>query len=492
MRECRRLTFCLLSLAAWQSLLAADYVVTPDPVTRTVTVELKLEGEAKGSEFRMPAWAPGDYQLFNYGKVVTELKFLDGDEEVPFKRTSDPNVWVADKPADSVVYVVKESRGNFTDNLWFGDNEMFISGPGVFGWVTGHVSGEHSVTVKTWISGQSLYAPLRVEPMGDETYRATAKSYDVLLDSPLLVSDRARVATFLVGKKQHRFIGFGRNVPADLSSFVQISSKAVEESLKLFGSLPYDDYTFFGHFGGFPAGLEHASSTRIGLWSSNASQASGLIFHEFLHAYNVKVIRPKNLGPFDYSAPAVTGTLWWLEGVTDYYASLLEMRGGLMTKEQLLADMANSNNGLLRSPGRLRVTLDQSSRRVWEVTGSGGFGGVSYYAKGRVVGFLLDLAIRRESSNKHSLDDVIRTLYAECLNKEGYAEGRIRELVEQFGGKASADLYDLCVMSTDELPFGNVLRMAGFSWDGRQIRELESASDAERAVAQKYPLPVGF
>jgi len=41
--------------------------------------------------------------------------------------------------------------------------------------------------------------------------------------------------------------------------------------------------------------------------------------HEFFHAWNVKRIRPRPLGPFDYSQMVRTPSLWISEGLTSYY-----------------------------------------------------------------------------------------------------------------------------------------------------------------------------
>ena len=44
-----------------------------------------------------------------------------------------------------------------------------------------------------------------------------------------------------------------------------------------------------------------------------------LVSHEFFHAWNVKRLRPVELGPFDYERENRTRMLWAAEGLTDYY-----------------------------------------------------------------------------------------------------------------------------------------------------------------------------
>lgn len=242
----------------------------------------------------------------------------------------------------------------------------------------------------------------------------------------------------------------------------------------MFGSLPYQEYVFFCDFNGGYGGLEHLSSTRLGIYSKNASQAAGLIAHEYFHAFNVKTIREQPLGPFDYSKPANVSTLWWLEGVTDYYADVMRLRAGLIDEEDFLNDVGGSYAALLRNQARLKVTAAESSEKVWTVRGSQGWGGLSYYHKGKLIGVCLDLAIRLETKGARSLDDVIKALYEETKDrKPGYAPNRIRELCIQFGGEKLGPIYDRCVSTTQELPMDDLLSQAGFVREDRNVHRMD-------------------
>ena len=46
-----------------------------------------------------------------------------------------------------------------------------------------------------------------------------------------------------------------------------------------------------------------------------------LVAHEFFHAWNVKRLRPVELGPFDYENEVYTTSLWVAEGVTSTTAT---------------------------------------------------------------------------------------------------------------------------------------------------------------------------
>src|SRR5262249_37472816 len=136
----------------------------------------------------------------------------------------------------------------------------------------------------------------------------------------------------------------------------------------------------------------------------------GLVCHEYFHAFNVKRLRPVELGPFDYEQGPRTSGLWVSEGLTSYYGALLLCRGGLADREAHLRQLGGVIDQLQNNPGRLEQTLEQSSLEVWTSSYSGVGGGgktVSYYVKGPVVGFLLDAHVRRATGGAKSLDDVM-------------------------------------------------------------------------------------
>lgn len=443
-----RAALCLTLTCFAAASFGADYVFTPGAETGQVRITLGKRLTAK--EFRMPAWLPGDYQVFDYGKVIQDVAFtLKGEPVEAEHAETEPNLWRIPKGADSVVYNVRPSRGNFSPNLQIRGELVFINGGGVFGYFEGFKDEPHrlKLAVPLGVKGYSA-----LPGQGDEY---TAPDYDVLIDSPIVMGpgSTVRVAEKVVQGKPHRVLVYGDNERADVDGLLKVGCQAAEQAFQMFGELPYDRYTFFFDMGGPGGGLEHLNSTRIGLGrNSSAEGAVGIIFHEYFHAFNVKRIRAKPLGPFDYTKPAVTGTLWWLEGVTDYYADVLAARAGL--SEPLDALNSVYRAAMAASRGNyLKVSADEASKRVWETRGSFGFGGASYYSRGHALGFYLDMAIRAQTGNQKSLDDVIVRLYRECKNGPGYAEDRIRQLTIAVGGEGLGPIYDKAVKEATALDF---------------------------------------
>lgn len=454
-------------------------------------VRIELPAKETGRQFHMPAWRPGDYFQFDYGQTVRNIRLLDGDEEVEVIATRNPNVFRGAEPFTAVEYEASPSRANFTDNLIVGRDLIFVSGGAVLGWIDDRQNQPVELSAEAPATGLTA-----VMGFNDPTKKPNfAPNLESLGDLPLVLAKSIQISPFEVGGVKHQFVAFGNLGGYSPEQFVQNGRLAAESALKMFGSLPYKSYTYYAHIGGFPAGLEGAESCRIGLWNARASDAAGLMFHEYMHAFNVKHIRPEPLRPVDLANPPSVSTLWWLEGGTDYLADVLRFRAGLLTKDQLLAEMESAYQSMSRrGGGGYRTTsLTESSLKVWQTRGSQGFGGVSYYTKGKVVSFMLDLAIRRESSGLKSLDDVFRTLYAETgPAKPGYKESRIRELCVEYGGSRLGPLYDILVETADPLPWIEILNRAGFSDKDGKIVTFDQAEPMAKTIASEYPQPVGF
>jgi predicted metalloprotease with PDZ domain len=201
-------------------------------------------------------------------------------------------------------------------------------------------------------------------------------------------------------------------------------------------------------------------------WSS-----LGLLAHEYFHLFNVKRLRPVELGPFDFEKAPTTGSLWIAEGVTSYYSGLLMTRSGLQTREEYLASLSSLIGRLQNAPGRLLQSLEQSSLDVWNNSNSGvnpNASTVSYYNKGNVLGLLLDARIRRMTDGRASFDDVMRLAYQRYAGARGYTADEFRRTAEEVAGGDLSEWFRKAVSSTDELDYRDLL-----DWHGLQFTASE-------------------
>ena len=123
----------------------------------------------------MPAWAPGDYEIFNYGKSVESIEFRRGGAVVASSASDkDPNLWRIPGGADEAVYTVKPSRGNFSPNLRVSATQAFASGPGVFGWFEGDQANKQQLDVDLLPAGAKAYSTLDPVTPGQQGKAAQA------------------------------------------------------------------------------------------------------------------------------------------------------------------------------------------------------------------------------------------------------------------------------------------------------------------------------
>ena len=187
------------------------------------------------------------------------------------------------------------------------------------------------------------------------------------------------------------------------------------------------------------------------------------IAHEYFHHFNVKRIRPFELGPFNYDEGNRTSQLWISEGLTVYYEYIITRMAGITSEDDLIASFAKHINHVENNAGRQKQSLVQSSYNTWE-DGPFGIDGetISYYQKGPLVGLILDLSIRKATQNRKSLDDVMRYLYNHYyleLNR-GFTDAEFQQVCEQIAGSLLTDVFEY-VHTTKQLEYNTYLKYGG-------------------------------
>jgi predicted metalloprotease with PDZ domain len=230
-----------------------------------------------------------------------------------------------------------------------------------------------------------------------------AADFDTLVDSPILAGSPA-VHAFDVDGIPHALVNIGDDRLWDGARAAADVEKIVRATRDLWGRLPYPRYLFLNVIAEAGGGLEHRDSTLImsSRWTMRTPRRYqgwlGLVAHEFFHAWNVKRLRPAALGPFDYEREVYTTDLWIAEGLTSYYDDLLVLRAGLSTRDEYLAALSNQIQALQTTPGRLVQPVAGASYDAWirhyRPDENSPNVAVSYYTKGAVVGFLLDMRVR--------------------------------------------------------------------------------------------------
>jgi len=446
------------------------------PSTHLLEVEMRVKWDKMPdkTELKMPVWTPGSYLVREYSRHVQDFTVKDAAGAGLGWRKINKNTWQVDTKG------VRELVASYRVY----SNELTVR--------TNELNDEHAFwnnsALLLFIKGQlQVASTVRVTPFGDwkvatglpavagQTNTFRAENYDVLYDSPFEVSDFTEIK-FTVQGKPHRYVitGEGNYDPARLAAD---TAKIIEESYKIFGELPYDDYTFILNLRG-GGGLEHSNSTalqtnRFGFKpDSRYKSFLNLVAHEFFHLWNVKRIRPDALGPFDYENENYTKLLWVAEGATAYYEAVLLRRAGLITDKELLNTKAVQIKQLQERPGRFETSLEEASFDAWikyyRQDENAVNNQISYYDKGEIVAMMLDITIRTASGGAKSMDDVFRHLYAEYFKKnKNFTPEDFQKAAEMMAGKSLDDFFAKYVRGEAEIDYNGIVNGIGLQFTAK-------------------------
>lgn len=447
-------------------------ITMPEPANHLFHVELDCKG-LKGDtiDFKMPQWMPGYYQIMEYSKEVQNFsaKSVNG-KDVPVIKVN-KNTWRI-LPPKNISF--KISYDIFSDKRFVACNYLdtthgYIVPAATFMYIDGHINSPVRLKVIPFNSWDNIATGLdRIEGKNNEF---VVPDFDILYDCPILVGNLDELPSFTINGIEHRFIAYN---PGSFNRELFISGleKAVKEGTELIGDIPYGQYTFIGIGPGY-GGIEHLNNTTIsfigrGLEKPGAmSRTFKFITHEYFHNYNVKRIRPYELGPFDYDRGNRTNLLWVSEGLTVYYEYLIVRRAGLINDDELFSSFEDNINAFENDPGRLYQSLSQASFNTWS---DGPFGNkqgdqdrsISYYDKGPIIGLILDFAIRNATDNNRSLDDVMRYLYWHYYKTlhRGFTDAEFQDACELTSGTSLSREFEY-VYTTKELDYSLYLAYAG-------------------------------
>jgi predicted metalloprotease with PDZ domain len=460
------------SVIAQDKSLNLQYVLSlPKPESNYCHVDVQVEAWSGDTVyFKMPKWMPGYYQLMHYAKAVENFSAKDEQgKSIAYKRVNE-NTWAiagAKRQSFSLSYDIKADK-KFVANSIVDATHAYLVTTGVFMYPDGFLNTPVSVKV---MKGSWTKIATGLQPINGKPDEFTAPDFDILYDCPILIGNLEELPPFQVNGIEHRFVGYDLG-NFDKKLFMENLKKVVTASVSVIGDIPYKQYTFIA-IGPGRGGIEHLNNTTFGFSGEGLDTSEGMnrmmnfLAHEYFHHFNVKRIRPFELGPFDYDKGNNTNLLWVSEGLSVYYEYIVVKKAGLTDERTLLSNFDSNVNAIENNPGRLYQSLAQASYATWN---EGPFGtqgtepgkSISYYDKGPIMGLFLDFKIRHATQNKKSLDDVMRSLYWQYYKKlqRGFTDAEFQQACEAVAGISLSDTFEY-VYTTKELDYFTYLGYAG-------------------------------
>jgi predicted metalloprotease with PDZ domain len=447
------------------SVLYAVDVTVPDSGKMRVamTVRNNVEDEVKVA---LPAWAPGAYRIVRYAKQVVNVEASGKDGARLEIAVLDDQTWKVKTGGIDRFVITYELN---VERSRMDKEHCFIAGPDTYFYLVDHKQAPCSVGFTLpdgWKVGTGLDAdgPL---------YKA--RDYDTFIDCP---TELGKFELFTCESDGATFeLVVHAKGPVDGPKLTEMCRRIVASQNKIFGGTPpFKRYVFLYHFkdqtGG--RGLEHLNSTDISMpyqaIKFDPMLAASVTSHEYFHLWNVKRIRPFELGPFDYTGIVRSKALWFCEGVTSYYGDRTLTQCGIWKEEQYLTHLGTEIETLQNNPDRKVTPVEKASQAVWDRKD---WPRVDYYNKGELLGLLIDLKIRTASRGEKTFDDVVRKLYDQYVvapSKQGkgaigvgYPEDGILKALHEVSGEDWKKFYGDYISGVEELPFKEVLEAAGLS-----------------------------
>ncbi len=490
-----------------------------------IEVEIPANADTESVDFQMPKWSPGRYAVFDFAKNVQEFHAAGGicpaDDiacrlpDFPVTRVDDQTWRVSMMNSHSATITYKVFANDLSGTFSKLDSRHAnFNGGCVFMYVVNHKQDPLSLEIeppKGWhiVNGRTEKKDQSEFQFPNWDIKFQFPNWDIMIDTPTEIAPDWTEDDFKVdGKTYHVVVHSLGNEGGKRPELVRGIEKIVRAETAMWGPPEFDSYTFLIHFandGHSSDGMEHLTSTQI-IESGSLANAGMLedtldaAAHEFFHVWNIKRLRPIELGPWDFTRPANTRGLWIGEGITNYYGHLMQRRAGLWDDAKLLNTLAAQVTEVENSSGSKLMSAEESSLSapfiddaVHAQQTNLANASISYYPKGEVLGLVLDLLIRGKTGGKASLDDVMRRMYEEFylksanatyyLRGRGYRNEDFERTVSEIAGMDMSDFFKRYVRGVESPPYEEAFAQVGFRF-AREPRALVtvgiSADESER------------
>ncbi|HTH57667.1 MAG TPA: hypothetical protein VL728_16590 [Cyclobacteriaceae bacterium] len=474
-------------------------------------VELKTPVIGKDEiTFYLPKIIPGTYAIADYGRYVSDLKAYDKKgNELAVEKIND-NGWKIKgaKQLQKISYWIDDTfdtKKEGKEVFWpagtnFEDKKDFIiNEAGFFGYFDGMKDLPFQFSIirqKDFYGSTGLIAQRTGDPLPKVSVEKKETSdklvdvyqvenYDRLIDSPLLYA-KADTAIIKVGNAEVLIGSYSPNQ--------KITAKQIAENVKevlqaqrqyLGGKLPVDKYAFMFYWTDQPVtnygALEHSYSSVYYMpeqtIEQTAQQLRDFAAHEFFHIVTPLTIHSEEIQFFDFNDPKMSKHLWLYEGVTEYFAGNVQVKYGLITKEQYLNVLrqkmltADDFRDDVPFTDISKFTLEKYSDQYYNV-----------YQKGALIGMCLDIKLRKLSNGKYGLQNLIFDLSKKYGKAHAFKDDELFDQITKLTYPEIGIFLNTYVGGTEKLPLDEVFSLVGVKHIGEQKKSEPSIGVDQKSI----------
>ncbi|MFT6701987.1 MAG: putative metalloprotease with PDZ domain [Pseudomonadales bacterium] len=454
--------------------------------------------EHESVHLTLPAWIPGSYMIRDFCKNIHLLKAKNSLNEVQEIVQLDKQTWRISGAKDGIeltyqVYAFDLSvRG-----AYLFDEYAFFNGTSTFlelrewGMKPVNLSIVNNQCENNWQIATALKQISSSSTNDESTHHYSCENYQELIDHPVLMGVYEQ-HTFNINGTQFHMVLSGKT-ETDIERICNDLKPLCKHHMELFSGFPEKEYWFITLLceDGF-GGLEHRASTALmfprfhlpmkfetELIPQQYEQFLSLCSHELFHTWHVKRIKPEAMINPDLSTEQSMEQLWIYEGFTSLYDDLSLARTKLITAQRYAEILGQNVTRLMRTQGRHKQNLAQSSFEAWTKFYKQDAGShnniVSYYNKGAVVALALDISIRQLSGNRYSIDQLMQLLWKHYGSKNiGTPDDVIQKLCKQHFSIDISSFLSIALYTTMDLPLEKLINSIGLK---QHLRSKSSVMD---------------
>lgn len=480
----------LFPLSLFLFLGSAGWGLAQKPIRYEISFQNAVHHEAEISidfpdvkvdvlEVRMSRSSPGRYAIHEFAKNVYNVKAFNSKGKKLVISRPNPSQWnIAGHDGNvKVTYTLFADRAGGTYS-GIDETHGHLNMPATFVWARG--LGDRPIEIEFNVPQSSNWkVATQLKPTGN-SYKFTAPNLYYFLDSPTELSDFILEEWKVETNNQTAMIRIAMHhdgTEDEVKIYAKMTDAIIKEEIAVFGELPefdYGTYTFIcdylPHVSG--DGMEHRNSTICVSTRSLkkfASRNLSTMAHEFFHAWNVERLRPKSLEPFDFERANMSGELWFAEGFTSYYTSLIMHRAQIRSLDRYTQSISQGLTFVINSPGRnffspvemsMQAPFVDAATAVDPNNRTNTF--ISYYTYGSVTGLGLDLTLR--SKFRVTLDDYMKAVWqAHGKTEIAYTLDDLRTILGKVAGdqKFADNFFEKHIFGSEIVDYKKLLANAG-------------------------------
>ncbi len=449
--------------------------LTPPDITENETI------------FMFPAMVPGTYEVYDFGRFVSNFKAEGKDGKTITIEKLNVNSYKL-SPASAIKEITYEVEDTWDTDI----KEKVVFEPGgsdiedgkVFGINTHCFFGYFKNKIETnfileFTKPKGFYASTSLTNVksGETKDVISVFNYHDLVDAPILYC-QPDTTTINIGDSRVLISVYSPNKIVS-SNFVARNLKELlfAQAEYLGGELPISKYAFLFYFTDKPTltgsagALEHSYSSFYSLPEADtadlAQEIRDVSAHEFFHIVTPLSIHSHEIGEFDFNNPIMSKHLWLYEGLTEYAAHHMQVKTGLIEFDdffdvmiQKIQNARNSYNDTVPFTVMSKYALDKYKSQYANV-----------YEKGAVIGMCLDIMLRYYSNGKYGTQELMKDLSKQYGKTKSFNDDDLFSDIEKLSYKEVRYFLDTYVAGSKPLAFKDIFAMVGLNYTEKRVVE---------------------